>query len=243
MKNHLSEKSKLNNNRSDNTINNNQFYSLINSQIYDIESMIEYENNEEDDYDIDVLNTSISCRRSDLSFDRAKNILSKYYESLLKCREEMNVNLRSSIDSKRSVGNGEFSKYSLSHRNRLTSKYVDNKDFSNNSQFISKDINSIEVSSFIFNNNNDNISISNKSNINTDNYTYKGYINKTNQSKINKSKKRNTISNPVKTRISNTITNEVRPERRVGDWVCCSCSNHNFSFRKRCNRCNKDRQY
>ena len=29
---------------------------------------------------------------------------------------------------------------------------------------------------------------------------------------------------------------------RVGDWVCFSCSNLNFSFRKICNRCKISRE-
>jgi len=31
------------------------------------------------------------------------------------------------------------------------------------------------------------------------------------------------------------------PAERVGDWVCFSCSNLNFSFRKICNRCKLSR--
>ena len=28
---------------------------------------------------------------------------------------------------------------------------------------------------------------------------------------------------------------------RAGDWLCASCKNHNFSFRKNCNRCQLSR--
>jgi len=28
---------------------------------------------------------------------------------------------------------------------------------------------------------------------------------------------------------------------RIGDWLCLNCKNHNFSFRKQCNRCMMDR--
>lgn len=28
-------------------------------------------------------------------------------------------------------------------------------------------------------------------------------------------------------------------KHRAGDWVCTICNNHNYAFRKVCNRCNK----
>lgn len=217
---------------------NNQFYSLIKSQINDIENIIEYSkeensNDNEDDND-DVLSETSSLSNS----DKSKDILNNYYESLIKCREDMNSNILkfNIIYSKSSDDDynhdvfltNQIKKKSLiqSHSHRNENVYKINK---NNKRQLK---------------NNDKISDSNK----------KGRKNKIedDEENINNCLLENKfkielnfkgrMTNPVKRISSSNSHFDGRPERRIGDWVCTFCSNHNFSFRKRCNRCNKERE-
>lgn len=42
---------------------------------------------------------------------------------------------------------------------------------------------------------------------------------------------------PIKETIEIKKQNQTASQIREGDWVCLNCSNFNFSFRKKCNRC------
>lgn len=223
---------------------NNEFYSLIKSQINDIENIIEY-NNDENDNDNNDDNNDVLSETSTLSnSDKSKDILNNYYESLIKCREELNSNiLKFNIIYSKS-GDDDYNhdvslsnqikkqsliqnhSHSQSHRNENV--YKNNKN-NNRSHF--KD--NAKISDY-----------TQKSRINNNEYEEEENIDNClleNKFKIELNSK-GRMTNPVKRITSSNSHFDGRPERRIGDWVCTFCSNHNFSFRKRCNRCNKERE-